>query len=71
MGRCTNHPDRKTSYACLKHDIYMCENCMRCRDPDIYCKFRTACPIHFITRRKRGLDDDEAGVRRKACGRRP
>ena len=27
MGRCTNHPEKTTSYVCLKHNIYMCENC--------------------------------------------
>jgi hypothetical protein len=21
---------------------------MHCRDPEIYCKFRTSCPIHFM-----------------------
>jgi len=40
----------------MKHEIYMCEDCMECRDPDIYCKFRSSCPIHFITKRKGNLD---------------
>jgi hypothetical protein len=30
---------------------------MFCRDPEIYCKFRSSCSIHFITKRKKGLDD--------------
>jgi tRNA-Thr(GGU) m(6)t(6)A37 methyltransferase TsaA len=37
----------------------MCEDCIDCRDPEIYCKFRSACPIHFITKRKGNLDGDE------------
>jgi len=41
----------------MKHNLYMCEECMHCRDPEIYCKFRTSCPIHFITRRQKNLDD--------------
>jgi uncharacterized 2Fe-2S/4Fe-4S cluster protein (DUF4445 family) len=49
MGKCINHPDRETSYICMKHNIYLCEECLECRDPDIYCKFRPSCPIHFIT----------------------
>lgn len=48
MGPCVNHPDRSTPYRCMKHEIYMCEACMHCRDPEIYCKFRTSCPIHFM-----------------------
>jgi hypothetical protein len=36
----------------------MCEDCMLCRDPDLYCKFRSACPIHFLTKRKKNLDDE-------------
>ncbi len=56
MGRCINHPDRETSYRCQKHDIYMCEECLECRDPDLYCKYRESCPIWFLTKKK-GLDD--------------
>lgn len=59
MKPCINHPDKETSYVCMKHDIYMCENCLKCRDPEIYCKFRSACPIHFLTRRKGDLDGEE------------
>jgi tRNA-Thr(GGU) m(6)t(6)A37 methyltransferase TsaA len=32
---------------------------MECRDPDIYCKFRSSCPIHFITKRKGNLDEKD------------
>ena len=32
---------------------------LRCRDPKIYCKFRQACAVDFLTRRRRGLDDEE------------
>jgi len=59
LNCCTNHPEIETSYACLKHGIYMCAECLQCRDPQIYCKFRTACAIHFITERKGNLDGDE------------
>ena len=58
MGHCVNHPDRETSYGCMKHNIYICEECLDCRDLDLYCKFRFACPIHFLTKRKGNLDGD-------------
>jgi hypothetical protein len=56
MEHCINHPDKETRFVCLKHNIYMCEECLQCRDPQIYCKFRPSCPIHFLTKRKRKLD---------------
>lgn len=58
MGKCINHPDRETSYLCMKHEIYLCEECLQCRDPNIYCKFRSSCPIWFMSRKRRGLDED-------------
>jgi hypothetical protein len=57
MGRCINHPERETSYLCMKHNIYLCDLCLVCRDPDIYCKFRPSCPIHFVS--KKGFDDTD------------
>ena len=65
MGKCINHPDRETSYICMKHNIYFCEDCLECRDPDIYCKFRPSCPIHFIT--KKGFEPSEAEPVKKEC----
>jgi len=59
LGNCLNHLDKETSYACMKHNIYMCEKCLACRDPEIYCKFRTSCSIHFLTKRKGNLDAEE------------
>jgi hypothetical protein len=68
LGYCTNHPEKDTSYVCLKHDIYMCRDCLQCRDPQIYCKFRSACAIHFITKRKGNLDNEESSPPQKSCG---
>jgi hypothetical protein len=58
VSYCVNHPETETRFACMKHDIYMCEDCLECRGPDIYCKFRTSCPIWFLTKRKGNLDED-------------
>jgi uncharacterized 2Fe-2S/4Fe-4S cluster protein (DUF4445 family) len=56
MGKCSNHPDRETSFLCLKYNIYMCEECLKCRDPEIFCKFRSSCPIWFIEKRQKDWD---------------
>ena len=34
----------------------MCADCLDCRDPDIYCKFRESCTIWFLT--KKNFDDE-------------
>lgn len=59
MGICINHPDRETSYLCQKHQVYLCEECLACSDPQLYCKFRSSCIIWFITR-KYQVDDQSA-----------
>lgn len=59
---CAHHPDRETRLACMKHEVYLCEECQRCRDPEIYCKFRTACPIWFATRKQRRQAKAAAGA---------
>lgn len=51
MGKCVNHPNRYTNFICMKHNIYLCEDCLTCRDPNIHCKFRPSCPIWFMDRR--------------------
>jgi len=51
MESCINHPDRKTGFQCMKHNIYMCEECLHCRDPEIHCKHRSSCPIWFMEKR--------------------
>jgi len=58
MGKCINHPDRETSYICLKHQVYLCEDCLTCRDPKIYCKYRSSCPIWFISKRQQKWDEE-------------
>jgi len=51
MGYCINHPDRQTQYLCMKDNIYFCEDCLTCRNSEIYCKFRQSCPIWFIVKK--------------------
>lgn len=53
MGKCISHPDQETSFVCMKHQVYLCEACLACRDPELYCKFRESCPIWFIAKEER------------------
>jgi hypothetical protein len=51
MNNCETHPDRQTSYLCMKHQISMCEECLKCKDPELYCKYRSSCAIYFLTQK--------------------
>jgi len=59
MGKCARHPERETRFQCLKHGTWMCEECLGCRDPELYCKNRSACPIWFIEKRRKRLQKEE------------
>ena len=59
MGTCINHPDRETSYLCMKHQVYMCEACLHCKDPKVYCKYRPSCPIWFMSKRQEGWEAED------------
>ena len=56
MGSCACHPEIDTNFLCMKHNIYLCKDCLSCRDPKIYCKYRSSCPIWFMQKRKEGWD---------------
>ena len=58
MGACINHPDRETNFQCMKQKVYMCEECLHCKDPEIHCKDRPSCPIWFMEKRG-GKDIDK------------
>ena len=67
MGKCVSHPGIETSYMCMKENIYLCDECFECRNPNIYCKFRTACPIWFIEKEKMREERREAEEAAKTC----
>ena len=56
MAPCKRHPSRQTPYRCAKYDTYQCRECLRCKDPKLYCKHRPSCAIYMIT--EKGLDPD-------------
>lgn len=62
MGKCANHPDRETQFICMQHQIYLCEECLRCKDPNIYCKYRYSCTIWHMNKHQDGLDEDKRVV---------
>ncbi|MBI5895932.1 MAG: hypothetical protein HZB24_08005 [Desulfobacterales bacterium] len=57
MGQCTCHPEIDSRLLCMKHNLYLCEGCLTCRDPHIYCKHRPSCAIWFMTKRQKGLEE--------------
>lgn len=59
MGKCIQHPKRETHYLCMKHQIYLCEECLQCKDPKVYCKHRSACPIWFMGKRRKGWEAED------------
>jgi uncharacterized 2Fe-2S/4Fe-4S cluster protein (DUF4445 family) len=59
MGKCINHPETETSYKCMKHNIYLCDKCLKCTDPELYCKYRSSCPIWFASKATGKLDDQQ------------
>jgi hypothetical protein len=56
LEKCVNHEERLTSYSCMKHGVYMCEECMHCTDPTIYCKYRQSCPIWYTDKENKPDD---------------
>lgn len=51
---CGNTGAGKQIYRCEKHRIDMCDACLRCKDPELYCKFRSSCMIHFLEKESCG-----------------
>jgi hypothetical protein len=43
----------------MKHGVFLCDECLACRDPQLYCKHRPACPIAFIEKRRKRLQRQE------------
>ena len=67
MSACSCHNDRagKPSYRCEKYGIEMCDACLHCKDPDLYCKFRSACMIHFMEKQRNRCPERKKGVGEK------
>jgi hypothetical protein len=66
--KCANHQDRPGTYYCAKYNRYLCDECIQCSDPTLFCKHRTSCLIWEVVRH--GSPDEQAAADRGACGRR-
>ncbi len=53
MACCNEYEADRQTYPCRKYGIEVCSACLRCKDPDLYCKFRSACLIHFMEKEQR------------------
>jgi hypothetical protein len=54
---CKNHHDIESTCYCTKYKYPLCDLCAHCPDPDLYCKFRTSCIIHFLEKLERSRGD--------------
>ena len=64
MSDCNCHDAAagKPTCRCETHRIEMCDDCLHCKDPDLYCKFRSACMIHFIEKERRSKQNKGTGA---------
>ncbi len=60
--RCHDAGAGNPTYRCEKHNIEMCDACLHCKDPELYCKFRSACMIHFMEKEKNRNPDRKEGM---------
>ena len=58
---CARHPDTPGTNHCLKYNRYLCEDCLCCQDPELYCKSRTMCVIWEVSREQRRDRGSDAG----------
>jgi len=58
---CARHPGAKAVYYCDKYGRHLCEDCLVCQDPDLYCKSRTMCVIWEVSRHGEGDAGAEGG----------
>jgi hypothetical protein len=46
--------DNKTiRYLCMKYNRHQVGEEPTCQDPDLYCKFRPSCLVHYMEKRRR------------------
>jgi hypothetical protein len=58
MACCSAYIPGRQTYRCLKFQTEMCAACLKCKDPELYCKFRSACLIHFMEKEQQRGDID-------------
>lgn len=53
MTCCDDYKEGQQQYKCEKHQIYLCDACLKCKDPELFCKFRPSCMIHFMEKERK------------------
>ncbi len=57
MNECEKHPGTEGVFFCAKYTRHLCEKCMDCGDPELYCKFRQRCLIWEYVKHGAALAD--------------
>ena len=52
-GGGTDNNATSMGYRCEKHQVDVSEENPTCKDPELYCKFRPSCIIHFLERERK------------------
>jgi len=65
---CKSHPDKAGKYFCAKYNRYLCEDCLLCQDPNIFCRHRTACIIWELTKYSEIYQKDTPADQKKISG---
>jgi len=63
MDVCAHHPERPATQYCQKHARFLCDECLRCADPKLYCRHRTSCIVWFFDRETRRKEREEERAR--------
>ena len=51
MEHGAKHSTVERRFMCMKHQAALHKGAIHCRDPKIYCKYRSACPVWFMEKR--------------------
>jgi hypothetical protein len=53
MSGCDNQKETEVTYTCSKYGLRLAPALASCKDPKLYCKYRTSCLIHFLEKQRR------------------
>jgi uncharacterized 2Fe-2S/4Fe-4S cluster protein (DUF4445 family) len=66
--KCVNHLEAEARLMCMKDGVYLCGLCLSCRNPEIFCKFRTSCPVWFLKKASEKWESAEEPPKEGAAG---
>jgi hypothetical protein len=56
MEKYEDAPSPGSNYHCMKHKVDLSQENVTCRDPKLYCKFRSSCVIWFTVKNQAKKD---------------